>query len=267
MDRRQSPAKPARAGTAVPLETKYQRARKLNVVLGAAVAFLLLVTAAQLLPDGSPTAAAPPAQPSDGADPGAAGSAAEQGESGGELDFVRRDPDDPMAIGDVDAPVVLTEWVDLRCPFCAVVSRDTLPTLIEEYVDTGQVRIEFYDVAFFGEESEDAAVAGRAAAEQDMFMEYMTAVFEAAPDGGHPDMPRETLIAFAEQIGIPDMEQFTADLDDPELRAAVRESTQYSQQLGVTAVPFFVAGESALSGAQPTASFQQFLDQALAEAG
>ncbi|HLS64062.1 MAG TPA: DsbA family protein [Ruania sp.] len=258
--------KPAPSERAVALETKYQRARKLNVVLGAAVAFLLLVAAAQFLPDGSPTATAPPAEPAaDVGEAGDDGSAAEPEGDGQEYEFVRRDPDDPMAIGDVDAPVVLTEWVDLRCPFCAVVSQETMPTLIEEYVDSGQVRIEFYDVAFFGEQSADAAVAGRAAAEQDMFMEYMTAVFEAAPDGGHPDMPREKLIAFAEQIGVPDLEQFTADLDDPELRADVDESTQYSQQLGVTAVPFFVAGESALSGAQPTPSFAAFLDQALAE--
>ena len=223
-------------------------------MLGAAVAFLLLVTVAQFLPDQSPTAAAPPAAPADG----------EAGGSG-EYEFVRREPDDPMAIGDVDAPVVMTEWVDLRCPFCAVVSRETLPTLIEDYVETGQLRIEFYDASFFGEQSEDAAVAARAAGEQDMFIEYLTTVFDAAPEGGHPDMPRETLIDFAEQAGVPDMDQFTEDLDNPDLRRNVQESTQYSQQLGVTAVPFFVAGGSALSGAQPTSSFTSFIDQALNE--
>lgn len=78
---------------------------------------------------------------------------------GGDLDFVRRDADDPKAIGSVDAPVVMTEWIDLRCPFCASFSRDTLPALIADYVDTGKVRIEFVDVAFFGTQSEDAQVA------------------------------------------------------------------------------------------------------------
>lgn len=253
MDKRRTPAGPARAAT--PIETKYQRARRLNVVLGAAAAFLLLVAVAQFLPDQSPTADAPEAN------------ASEQAEGGGEeFDFVRRDPEDPMAIGAVDAPVVMTEWVDLRCPFCAVVSRETMPTLIDKYVDSEQLRIEFNVVAYFGEQSEDAAVAGQAAAEQDMFMEYMTALFEAAPERGHPDTPRDKLIEFAEEVGIPDMEQFTDDLDSSELRQNVQNNTQHAQQLGVSAVPFFVAGETALSGAQPTSSFEQFIDQALTEA-
>src|SRR5699024_5118319 len=92
----------------------------------------------------------------------------------------------------------ISEWVDLRCPFCAVVSRETMPTLIDKYVDSEQLRIEFNVVAYFGEQSEDAAVAGQAAAEQDMFMEYMTALFEAAAERGHPDTPRDKLIEFAE---------------------------------------------------------------------
>ncbi|MGB6020694.1 MAG: hypothetical protein WBG89_00030, partial [Ornithinimicrobium sp.] len=33
------------------------------------------------------------------------------------LDLQRRDPDDPMALGEVNAPVVLIEYADYRCPF------------------------------------------------------------------------------------------------------------------------------------------------------
>lgn len=183
-----------------------------------------------------------------------------------ELDFVRRDAADPMAIGDVDAPVVLTYWTDLRCPFCAVFSRDTLPILIEEYVDLGEVRIEFHDVAYFGEESATAAVAARAAGEQELFFEYLEAVYAVAPESGHPDLPREELVAFAAEIGVPDMAQFEADLDDPALRKAADESTADAQQLGVSAVPFFVAGDTALSGAQPVDTFRAFLDDALTKA-
>ncbi len=239
-------------------EAKRRRSRIWKVVAGVIVAFLAIVVAAQFLPGQSPTSA-----PS-----GASGSSSADQPAGGaeELEFVRRDAGDPMAIGDVDAPVVMTEWLDLRCPFCAVVSRDTLPTLIEKYVDTGKVRIEFHDVAFFGEKSEDAAVAARAAAKQDKFTEFVTAVYDAAPERGHPDLPRDTLIDFAKKAGVPDIERFAADLDDSGLRADVQASTRSAQQLGVTGVPFFVTGRTALSGAQPTKIFQEFLDQALAQA-
>lgn len=224
---------------------KYRRAKRLNLILGVIVAFLVLVVIAQLLPRESPS------------------STAEGQSESVEREFVRRDPGDPMAIGDVDAPVVLTQWTDLRCPFCAVFHRETLPVLLEEYVETGRVRIEVYDVAYFGEQSDDAAVAARAAANQGMFMEYTTAIYTAAPESGHADLPREKLIAFAEQVGIPDLQQFEFDLDDPQIRTYAQASTRYAQQLGVTSVPFFVAGDITLSGAQPLDVFRGFLDEAL----
>lgn len=228
-------------------ELKYRRSRILNVVLAAVIAFLGLVVAAQLLSGPSSTASEEEAE--------------QVAEEYQEAAFVRRDADDQMAIGDVDAPVVLTYFFDMRCPFCAVFHRDTLPILVEEYVDTGQVRIEFHDVVFYGEDSTNAAVAARAAGEQDMYLEYMTAVYDDAPEGGHPDMPRDKLVSFAEEIDIPDVEQFTADLDDEDLLREVEISAQQAQQSGVTAVPFFVAGQTAVSGAQPVDAFRDFLDQ------
>lgn len=252
------------------LEAKLRWARRLNIVLAAVAVFLAVVVAAQLMPGQSPTAqpdapAEPTAEQSAGEGEGADESAGE-GESPGEMPFVRRDPDDPMAIGDVDAPVVMSEWIDMRCPFCALYSRETLPILIEEYVDTGQVRIEYHDVVFYGEDSERAAVAARAAGKQGLYVEYITTIYDAAPENGHPDMPREALIDFAEEAGVPDMEQFTADLEDPALLSDAQASTQTAQQLGVSAVPFFVAGDTALSGAQPVDVFRQYLDEALAKA-
>lgn len=183
------------------------------------------------------------------------------------VDVVRRDPADTLAIGELDAPVVLSEWADLRCPFCAKVTTEIMPTLIKEYVDTGKVRLEFHDVSYFGEDSTTGAVALRAAAEQGKFIEYLHTVHAAAPpEGGHPDLPRKRLIGFAETAGVPDIERFTADLDREDLRAAVEESTAWSQQLGISSVPFFVAGNQGLSGAQPIEVFRQFLDAQLAAA-
>ena len=173
-----------------------------------------------------------------------------------------------MAIGDIDAPVVLSEWADLRCPYCARVTTQVMPTVIAEYVDTGKVRIEFHDVSFFGEDSTAAAVALRAAAEQGRFADYLHTVHAAAPpEGGHPDLPRETLIDFAVTAGVPDIERFTADLDREDLVAAVEASTAWAQQLGISSVPFVVAGNPATPGAQPTDTCRPRRDEQLTAAG
>lgn len=181
-------------------------------------------------------------------------------------DLARRDPDDPMALGAVDAPIVLIEWADYRCPYCAAFANHMLPSLIQEYIDTGLVRYEFNDVVFFGDDSFTGAVAGRAAAAQGRFHEFMTALYAAAPESGHPDLPRSTLIGFAEEAGAPDLERFTSDLDSAELHGAVSASAAYAQQLGVTSVPFFLVGDTAVAGAQPIETFRQLLDEQLAEA-
>lgn len=237
------------------LEARYRRSRTWNIVLAAVAVFLGVVVIAQTLTGGS------------GTEEQITETAENTQNPGGDMEFVRREADDPRAIGSVDAPVVMTEWIDLRCPFCASFSRDTLPALITDYVDTGKVRIEFVDVAYFGEQSLEGQIAARAAADQDKYVEYVTAVFDAAPEKGHADLTRDVLIDFAEQVDMPDMARFTSDLDDPQLRSTAEAQTLEAQQLGVTAVPFFVAGQTALSGAQPESTFRDYLDDAIAAAG
>lgn len=247
------------------LERKLRRSRTLNVVLAAVAALGLVFGGVQLFQGGSGADAAAAGEvPADAGS--SSGSEAGTENAAGAPDVERRVEGDPMAIGDIDAPVVLSEWVDFRCPFCAVFSRDTLPTVVQEYVDTGKVRIEFHDVAFFGEESARAAAAARAAGEQGRYAEFVSAVYEAAPESGHPELPKEELIELAEKAGVKDIARFTTDMDDPKHAQAVAESTTRAQQLGVTGVPFFVVDGQAMSGAQPIESFRTLLDDSLSAA-
>ncbi|MEK0372299.1 DsbA family protein [Corynebacterium mastitidis] len=178
----------------------------------------------------------------------------------------RREENDPRALGDVDAPVVLVEWTDLRCPFCALFSREILPTLKKEYVDTGKVRIEFRDVVYFGERSATASAAARAAGRQDKYVDYLRAVYARAPESGHPDLPDEELIEIAEEVGVPDMERFKADMTDPQLEVEAQAETEEARQWGVQGVPFFAVGGNVIAGAQSLENFREFLDQAIEEA-
>lgn len=181
------------------------------------------------------------------------------------LDLQRRDADDPLAKGAVDAPVVIIEYADYRCPFCAVWGRDVQPQL-QDLVDDGTVRIEFRDRVIFGEESEATALAARAAGEQGLFWEYHDAVYAAAPDSGHPDMPREKLLGFAEEIGVPDLAQFEQDMDSEELRARVQADGEEAASIGVSSTPTFLVNTTPVVGAQPAEVFRRIVDEELAAA-
>ncbi|SDM60883.1 Protein-disulfide isomerase [Cryobacterium flavum] len=195
--------------------------------------------------------------------------AEQSGEKSGEqtLDLARRVDGEVTALGEVDAPVVLVEYADFRCPFCGVFARDTLPVLVEEYVDSGQVRIEWRDLPVFGQESTAAAVAARAAGEQGFFWEFAEVVFAGAPERGHVALPPERLLEIATEIGVPNLEQFVSDLDNAELLEKVNIDAAEARYLGITSTPMFVVNETPISGAMPVQVFRDTIDSELAKAG
>ena len=173
------------------------------------------------------------------------------------LDLQRRDPDDPMAVGDVDAPVVMIEYADYRCPFCAQFAVETRPQL-QPLVDDGTLRIEFRDFVIFEEPSQEAAVAARAAAAQGLLEPYQQAVFSLST-GGHAELDRQVLLDVAEEVGVPDLEEFEAALDDPALAEAVDADTAEAQRIGLSSTPTFLVNTTVVQGAQSAAYFEQVI--------
>ncbi len=181
------------------------------------------------------------------------------------LGLAKRDPKDPAAVGDVDAPVVMIEWADYRCPYCSLFNEQVLPEL-QRHVDEGTLRIEFRDFATFGDESVYAAVAARAAGHQGKQVEFMDALFAALPNEGHPPVDEAVVTEVAKQVGVPDMARFTAELADQDLRNAVEADTYRASQIGISSVPAFVVNTQYLAGAQPAETFTTVIEAELAKA-
>lgn len=253
------------------LERRLKRAQRLNLALVAVVLFLFVVVVAQ---QSTSLTRSAPAVTQTATAAGAASSSAQASASSSATasgqplaaKVARNEADDPMAWGDIDAPLVIVEWTDFRCPFCASFATATLPVLYEDYVKTGKVRFEIHDAAFFGDQSVDAAVAARAAGAQGKYREFMAVLYAAAPSSGHPDLPKEKLIGFAKTAGVPDLDTFTTALADAKLRTQVTDATTLAQNMGVTGVPFFVVGNQTVDGAQSLATFQQVIEKELASA-
>ncbi|WP_122262950.1 DsbA family protein [Ornithinimicrobium cerasi] len=163
------------------------------------------------------------------------------------LDLQLRDADDPLAEGEVDAPVVMIEYADYRCPYCARFHLEERPDLLP-LVEDGTLRIEFRDLVLFEEPSQLAAVAARAAAEQGVLAAYRTALFERSVDG-QAELAREDLVAMAEQVGVADLEAFGTALDDERLHALVRADTEEARAIGVTSTPTFLVNTTVVQGA------------------
>ncbi len=159
---------------------------------------------------------------------------------------------------------MLVTFSDYRCPFCARHSRAVEPELIDRYVESGQLRIEWRDLPIFGDASLLAARAGRAAAEQGRFWEFNQAVYGAAPASGHHDLTEQKLIAFAEQVGVADVDRFAAALDSDEFDAAIQADYMQAMSLGLSGTPSFVINGHPVVGAQPAIAFTNIIEQELA---
>lgn len=267
---------PSRTAPAAAETSPAPRARGLLGPLLGLVAVAALAVAAfagggndasEPIPDATTDDALPDPAAGDAASPGPSDAAA-PGPSDEQIaalrGYERRHANDPMAVGAVDAPVVMVEWSDYQCPFCGSFARDTKPVLLDRYVDEGLLRIEYRDLPILGEESNLAALAARAAARQDAFWAYHDRLFaeERPVNGGM--LTREYLLGLAGDLDL-DVERFAADLDDPEVAAAVRADLEEGRQLGITATPAFLINGRPLLGGQPTEVFERIVEQLAAE--
>ena len=180
------------------------------------------------------------------------------------LDMARRAPDDPLAAGPVDAPVVMVVYSDYQCPFCAVWSDETLPAM-QPYVDGGDLRIEWRDIAVFGPDSARAARAAYAAGLQGQFWEYHQALFADGEKRPAQMLTDEALLELAGSLGL-DTGRFATDLASPEVDAAVTANADEAASIGAFSTPSFLVGGTPVVGAQPTEVFVTAVEDALARA-
>lgn len=225
----------------------------------AAVVITVLVTTGAT--DSDDAAATPTATVTAEAAPQATEEATEDSAAAAEAlaALARNDADDPMAMGDLDAPVLMLEWADLRCHYCGVFAQETLPTLVQEYVDAGVLRIEWHSAPVLGDTSEGAVVAAYAAAEQDLFWEFIDAIYATSPTG-QTVWSQDALVQVAQGVSGLDVTKFTADLSDPEIISAATAAGQESLAAGVSGTPHFLLNGHEVSGAQPLETFQQYIE-------
>ncbi|QQN77882.1 DsbA family protein [Streptomyces sp. XC 2026] len=179
------------------------------------------------------------------------------------LALARRDAEDPLAMGDADAPVVMIEYSDFQSAFSGTHARGVHHELIAEYVDAGALRIEFRNFPVYGPESDAASRAAWAAGQQGRFWEFYDAAFA---DEFHRDTGRfseEGLRELAQAAGVPDVEQMLTDMESPEADEAVATDAEEGVELGATTTPAFLVNGHPIVGAQSMDTFRDTIDQLL----
>ena len=158
---RQARIESERAEAAAALRRK--RLRTLLAVLGGAAIVVVIAIVVSGGSDNSAKNRPGAAQKASGAIPG-------QKESGEMLAGIQQKG---IYLGSPTARVRFVEFADLQCPFCRQYPLQTLPQLVQDYVRTGKVRMEFRDLAFLGQDSVTAGRHAAGAAQQNKLWNFI----------------------------------------------------------------------------------------------
>jgi protein-disulfide isomerase len=150
---------------------------------------------------------------------------------------------DGYSVGNPDASVVIEVWEDFQCPYCQRFTFEVKPVLVETYVENGDVRLVFRNLAFLGDESQWAAVAGSLAAEQNMFWPFHDYLFANFGGNESGSFHIDRLLEMGEAVGL-DMERFREGLvlENARERWAEIESASRAEAYakGINATPTVV---------------------------
>lgn len=145
--------------------------------------------------------------------------------------------DDPY-LGDVDAPIMIVEYSDFQCPFCADFALNGKKVL-DPYIESGKVIFVYKDMPLkIHAKAAQVANAAGCAYEQDKFWEYHDLIY-ANPDKlelGHLD-------GYAEELGL-NMSDFKKCFSSERRYSEINDDLTEAFNLGVTATPtFFINGK------------------------
>lgn len=180
--------------------------------------------------------------------------------SGPAGDLPRRADDDPLVLGHPDAPVTMVVFNDFGCEYCGYYLREIQPALIDRYVRSDVLRIEWRDAPMMGPESYLAARAGRAAARQGKFWQFVRTVMDSVPIDEQPMFTRENLVDMAARADIPDTEEFDDDLENGDFETQIQADLALAKSMFLPPSPAFWINGSPLLAGQPLEVFVDVIE-------
>lgn len=161
--------------------------------------------------------------------------------------------------GSPTAPVVVVNFSDYGCPYCARFAQESYPALAREFVQTGQVLYKYVPFAmgtFFN--GKQAARASECAAEQGKFWPMHARLYARQRDW------KKTIDAFsvfepeARRLGL-DGAAFARCYETRVTDRRTERASILAQRLGIRATPTFYVNGRVVEGALPLAQFQALL--------
>ncbi len=162
--------------------------------------------------------------------------------------------DDPFK-GGANAKVVIVEFSDYQCPYCAR-AESTVEQILDAYGN--KVKFVYRDFPLPGHQfAQKAAEATECADEQGKFWEYHDLVFE-----NQQSLSADSLKNYARTLNL-DGSKFDSCLDSGKYTQEVKKDLSDGAKYGVEGTPTFFINGIKIPGAVPFEQFKQIIDNEL----
>lgn len=171
--------------------------------------------------------------------------------------------------GNPTAAVVVVEFSDYQCPYCARHATDVLPKIERDYLSTGRVKYVLLDFPLetVHPDAIRAHEAALCAGEQNRYWEMHDLLL-----ADQRRFTRKGLANIAKRVGL-DLRRFGSCVDGHRFQPAVRAIVDAGKEAGATGTPTFFVGvpsldgrvfaKSIIRGAQPFETFKRVIDDLL----
>lgn len=236
-EQQKAEARAAREAAERDAATRAARTRRMQLLGGVLVAAVAIVAVVVIVSSsgGKKKAAAPTAGPV----PGAAAVTRE----------FQGIPQQGTVLGKPDAPVTLVEFGDLKCPACQQFALTSFPAIIQRFVRTGRLRVEFRPQTFIGAQtapgdSGRAAAFALAAGKQGKFWNFAELFYANQQD----ETTRYVTDDFLRRVGraIPglDVAKALSGRSNPAITATLNQAQTSFTSAGFNSTPSFLLGHS-----------------------
>ncbi len=156
-------------------------------------------------------------------------------------------PQSGNTLGQASAPVTLVYFGDLQCPICKEFTLGALPSIIQKWVRTGKVKIEYKALETATREPEvfkQQQIAALAAGKQNLMWHYLELFYHQQGQEGSGYVTETYLQNLAHQVPGLNFATWTEDRKDPSFENQLSTDAQTANNDGFTGTPSFLIGKT-----------------------
>jgi protein-disulfide isomerase len=170
-----------------------------------------------------------------------------------------------MSIGAEDAPITMVEYASFTCPHCKNFHHDVLPQIMENYIDTGKVRMVYRGIYFdrLGLWADMLARCGG----PDRYFGIAAMIYDKQKEWTSSENAVgvvDNLYAIGRLAGLEQADMEACMQDNVTAKAMVAFSTDSAEADGVNSTPTFVINGQTISN-MPYSGFVEEFERILAE--